>query len=322
MRETLVIAGAGCSRGALGPNSPTAAEFGAALLRVEPAWTSKYTGLAQCVEELSEMLPGTSPGAWGLDKVWGAVDNRAKLYRATGKPDFQVSKDLHAVICEVFGRRLDSDIAKVVAGAQSNLRSIISGLQQPVWYVSFNYDLLIDELAQSLDGAVIKPHGSVDWSRSVPDYGRPPVHCSRAMEPRDVMEPHMGGPGVHPAIVGPVPFKSELAIEVQLAGNCLGFHQELTYQWRQMVDHLALCSELVVIGYGFPPEDVHAVHLFREAALRRRRRKAPRLKLTVHERDEQRFKETIEHIQEVFWDDEVAWPSSNAEPINDGAPAP
>jgi len=295
------------------------AHFGEAFLRVHPGWLKdvRYAHLREVVEELSNMLPGTSLGCWGLDRVWGAIDNRAKLCRAVGRRDFgaDVSVQIHRAVAHVFGPRLNEDIARVVEGEQSNLRTILEGLQGPVRYVSFNYDLLMDGLAGRLGASVIKPHGSLNLERQVPDGGWPPRTLPGAMGPDDVRM------GTQPAIIGPVQFKSELTIEVQKATDCLGFHGELTYQWRQLVDHLALCDTLVVVGYGFPPEDVYAVHLFREAALRRRERGAEALGLHVYQADEGAFRATIENLKRIFFrGDDVRWPEANVGPI-DNRPA-
>jgi hypothetical protein len=55
---------------------------------------------------------------------------------------------------------------------------------------------------------------------------------------------------------------------------------------------------LRLIGYGFPPEDLHAQYLFGEAAAKRENGKG--LPVEVFEKDEERFEDVRKEICKLF----------------------
>ena len=91
------------------------------------------------------------------------------------------------------------------------------------------------------------------------------------MKPCEVV-PHHGGQDAHfcePLVLGAVPIKSELLREVQR--EHADVYKRVADQWAQVVCAIAHATELVVAGYGFPPEDRYGHFLLREAAGRRGR---------------------------------------------------
>src|SRR5262249_5608421 len=148
--------------------------------------------------------------------------------------------------------------------------------------VSMNYDTVFERLAQDLGATLvqtqrsgdadpnvstlIKPHGSLSWKRYIPERGRQVEFLSAPMASTDVRWESKGELIIQPVIVAPVPFKSEiLAWEIQVVYDSRDFFTLLSHQWRAFREVLHRAERLVVVGYGFPPEDSHAEMLMRSA---------------------------------------------------------
>jgi hypothetical protein len=80
-----------------------------------------------------------------------------------------------------------------------------------------------------------------------------------------------GESGTEPLVLGAVPLKSELIREVQCCYSCNVF-RVVTEQWRVVVEAVRDANVIVIVGYGFPPEDVYGRFLLEEGARQRRKR--------------------------------------------------
>jgi hypothetical protein len=72
-----------------------------------------------------------------------------------------------------------------------------------------------------------------------------------------------------------VPLKSELIAQVHSVQ-----HHVVMVQWATLLRAITEAVEVVVVGYGFPPEDSYGRFLMRQAARRRRR---PMKRVEVYE---------------------------------------
>jgi hypothetical protein len=280
----LFIFGSGTSVGTLG--RPAVEQFGERLATLEPQWVTRYPELAQAVRDLPSFSP-TRPNAWRLDEAWTRLDYYAKLSSALGVGDYggDASTQIHAAVAIVYGR-LDLVAADMGLESQDfSLRQILDTAQVGDVIVSFNWDTLVERAADLLLGArqvpflqspypdcpqavaLAKPHGSLSWHR-VPAFLGPP----RAYGPRGtpVLDPIPSSEILEgkrePLLLGAVPIKSELIREVQRAN---GIYECIMLQWRTLCDAMARADDVVVAGYGFPPEDQYGRFLLQEAARRR-----------------------------------------------------
>jgi hypothetical protein len=315
--------------------APVAADFGQYLNRQVPDWSKTYPYLAAVVSCLERRIPGTSKESWALDKVWGAIDNRVKLRCILGLslpgapfPPPRTKKiygqhldpwglagfELRCAVTRVYGTRLNSAIQEAIKGS-GTLKGELARLQAGDCVISFNYDLLAEELLGAVSERVVrsgrlletgntkdavllcKPHGCLSWRQRVPENGRVVQILGCPMAEEDVDFDPVEKATVQPGIIGPVPFKSEIIVPELQEGNVDDFFKLLVSQWRDAIQRISQAERLIVLGYGFPSEDLHAQYLFAEAAAKIENNK--RLQVEVFER-EGRFEEVRKEICKLF----------------------
>jgi len=317
---SVLLLGAGASRGTLGECAPVSPEFGTYLKRTISNWMEEYLYLAAAIRFLSQRLTDVSQESWALDKVWGAIDTRVKLQRIWGLdlPSMPsphgwdswgiAGFELTLVLARVLGELLEAPIEEAVKRGGSIIVEI-EKLKPGDCVISLNYDVLVERILDDVEkswtratpwydaihtGTILlcKPHGSLNWKGYFPENGHPVEFLNGPMKEREIT------PKCHPCLVAPVPFKSEIidsALQLTLAPNL--FHL-LVAQWRSAIERLSKAGRLVVMGYGFPPEDLHAHYLFAEAAAKRE--KDEKLQIEVFETCEQRFGEVRREIDKIF----------------------
>jgi hypothetical protein len=332
--SNVTLLGAGASRGTL-EQAPVAPGFGQYLNRQVPDWSETYPYLAAAVSCLERRIPGTSKESWALDKVWGAIDNRVKLRRILGlslpgapfppprtkniydrhlDPWGLAGFELRCAVTRIYGARLNSAIQQAIKGS-GTLKGELAQLQAGDCVISFNYDLLAEKLLTAVSKCVVrsnswletantkeavllcKPHGCLSWKQRVPENGRVVQVLDHPMVEWDVDFDPVENATTQPGIVGPVPFKSEIIVS-ELQGSVPHFFNLLVSQWRDAIQRISQAEKLIVLGYGFPPEDLHAQYLFGEAAAKRGSNK--RLKIEVYEICRQRYTEVKEAIDRLL----------------------
>jgi hypothetical protein len=332
--SNLILLGAGASRGTLKEQAPVAAEFGQCLNHQVSDWDTTYPYLAAVVRFLEPRVPNTSKESWALDKVWGAIDNRVKLryildlslpgapfppprtkriYNQLRDPWGLAGFELRCALTRIYGVRLTLAIREAVKGS-GTLKGELARLQAGDCVISFNYDLLAEKLLKAVNKCVVrsghletantkdavllcKPHGCLSWKQRVPENGRVVRILDRPMTEEDVDFDPVEKATVQPGIVGPVPFKSEIIVPELQEGNVDDFFRLLVSQWRDAIQRISQAERLIVLGYGFPSEDLHAQYLFAEAAAKIENNK--RLQVEVFER-EGRFEEVRKEICKLF----------------------
>lgn len=280
----LLIFGAGASAGTLG--LPAAREFGRELARAHPTWPAAYPNLAQVVAGLRASTDGED---WDLGAAWTRLDYLTKLAWAA-----ETDLDLAAANVEIRKALLD-----VYGGTRRQLRrsrkrtetirKLLRGASPGDVVVSFNYDLLVEQLAAEAEVELvqgpcghrgcrrcvqlIKPHGSLAWS-ATRRRGRTAVHW-RGVDKRPLLKPLQKSrvsAGHVPLVLGVVPIKSELLPEVQIAHEAREVHEAIVRQWRAATAAARRADQIEVVGYSFPPEDQYGSFLFFESTRARARR--------------------------------------------------
>jgi len=329
----VILLGAGASRGTLGEQAPVAAEFGKHLSKSNVDWSQKYPYLAASIRFLKPRIPDTSEESWALDKVWSAIDNRFKLQLiwGTSLPGSPIPPpttkriykenwgswvlagfELLCSVASVYGAALDSEIQKAMKG-NGTVKRELNQLQSGDCVISFNYDLLVENTLGELSREVAianpwldttntndaillcKPHGSLNWKRWALENGRLVQILNRSMKENEIDFDPTQNATIQPGIVAPVPYKSEIIFPESQPPN---FLRLLVAQWRCAIRCLSEAENLVVLGYGFPPEDLHAHYLFAEAAAKRN--SDNKLEIEVYEKYKQRFDEVKEEIDELL----------------------
>lgn len=332
----VILLGAGASRGTLGEQAPVAAEFGKYLNKRNVDWSQEYPYLAAAIRFLKPRIPDTSEESWALDKVWSAIDNRYKLrliwgtslpgspipppttkriYIRTLDPWVLAGFELLCAVTGIYGIALDSEIQKAIKG-NGTVKRELEQLQQGDCVISFNYDLLVEHILGrpgrdvpvanpwldttnvNVNDTILlcKPHGSLSWKRLVPEYyGRKVRILNRPMKESEIDFDPAQDAVIQPGIAAPVPFKSEIIFPESQPPN---FLRLLVAQWRCAIRCLSEAENLVVLGYGFPPEDLHAHYLFAEAAAKRNSDK--KLEMEVYEKGKQRFDEAKKVIDKLL----------------------
>lgn len=288
--------------------APTADQFGRYLNERMANWRTEYPYLYAAVRFFSARIPAISSESWGLDKVWGAIDTRVKLRNIfdgnislpgvpTPRPSHKriyaralddlglAGFELKCAIARVYGDDLEEAISRSVTNG-GKLKEEIEKLNDGDCVISFNYDVLAERLLRArnvrmkivtqsnlrngLDSVLLcKPHGSLSWKLYVPGRMAP------VLEPYDEAIKSSGvdyrpeyDAELQPGIIAPVPFKEQIAIP-EIQGSVPDFYQLVIAQWKVLLDSITQADEMVVMGYGFPVEDFHAIHVFGEAAARR-----------------------------------------------------
>lgn len=333
--SNVILLGAGATRGTLRDEAPVAAKFGQCLNHLVPDWSKTYPYLAAVVRFLEPRVPSTSEESWALDKVWGAIDNRVKLRCILGLslpgapfPPPQTKRiydrnmdpwglagfELRCVLTRIYGVRLNSAIQEAVKGS-GTLKGELARLQAGDCVISFNYDLLAEQLLTAVSKCVVrsnpwlgnantrdavllcKPHGCLSWKQRVPEKRCVVQVLDHPMTEEDVDFDPVENATVQPGVVGPVPFKSEIIVS-ELQESVPYFFNLLVSQWRDGIQHISQAEKLIVLGYGFPPEDLHARYLFAEAAAKRENAKG--LQVEVFEKDEGCFEDVRKEICKLF----------------------
>jgi len=324
----VLLLGAGASRGTLGECAPVSKEFGKQVTTVTK-WTEEYPYLAVAIQFLSQRITDTSLKSWALDKVWGAIDTRVKLQHIwglclPGAPFPHIVKgvqrndwdpwgiagfQLVCLVARVYGDDLKDKI-KTAAEGNGSVKTGLDKLEGGDCVISFNYDLLAERILDKLrkqwasanryyqpahgDDKILlcKPHGCLSWKGHFPEKECPVEILKYPMPEGDIH------PEVHPCLTAPVPFKSEIidwALQLSLVPT---FFHLLVAQWGFAIEYLSKAERLEVMGYGFPPEDLHAHYLFAEAAAKRGKNK--KLQIEVYETCEQRFDKVKREIDKIF----------------------
>ena len=142
-----------------------------------------------------------------------------------------------------------------------------------------------------------KPHGSLSWIFWSPQRVKSVEILDRAMQEDEIDFDFEQLADKLPGIIGPVPFKDEIIFPpLQLEAVPHFFHL-VAEQWRSAIQFISEARKLVVLGYGFPREDLHARYMFADAAARRKRNE--KLEIELYETPE-RYKEVKKAIDEIF----------------------
>ena len=337
--KRVIILGAGASKGTLGEQAPVSADFGKYLHCKETDWVKDYPYLAAAVKFLEPRFSNTRVESWALDKVWSAVDTKAKLrhilgddlpgapfptlskkniYKTNQLPWIFVGFELKCALARVYGTALEPQMQEVLYN-NGTAKKEFDDLHSGDYVISFNYDLLAERILTKLRGPnkiwtrvnpffdttvprdnilLCKPHGSLDWEQRFPERGRTIQIINEAMKEEKIDHVLERNVTIQPGVVGPVPFKDELIFPgSQLMENPSFFHL-LVAQWKCAIQGVSEADKLVVLGYGFPSEDLHARHMFADAAAKRERNK--KLEIEIYEKDFKSFKRVKKGIDELF----------------------
>lgn len=193
--------------------------------------------------------------------------------------------ELRRAVAYIYGKSIEAEIENAV-NARGSVAQEIGKLKPGDCVISFNYDLLDERILEKrhkgkwvraypwLDFAgqeetiiLCKPHGSLNWLQRVPENGRRVQLLPEPMREDEI--DYKKGATLQPGIVGPVPFKSEIIVP-EIQGSVNSFHELLVAQWSWAMRRISEAQELVIMGYGFPAEDLHARFLFKEAIANRK----------------------------------------------------
>lgn len=201
------------------------------LQQVRPNWRDEYAELAKAVD---------ASLATNLDKVWTYIDYIAKFGRTLAflaLPSYegaQVSRELRRSLLDAYSL-LDELADLAVDDSSFTLKDELRKLDGGDALISFNWDTVAEHVARELKirlvaagfdpdahgSAVrlIKPHGSLSWEDPTGevkwhDSGSPRYTPISATD-RRLREP----PYIQALLLGAVPMKSELLVEVQGGGR-------------------------------------------------------------------------------------------------------
>jgi hypothetical protein len=251
---------------------PLARDFGSVLTSRAPDWLNKYPELAKVAEHLGTALPKV-----GLEEIWTCIDYHAKFDGAF-KINWnrgQVVRELKNALVVLYGRKCDEEAANLSITSSYALGRIVQEMKPGDTLVSFNYDTLVERLARKQgitllhgcglppEGVVrfAKPHGSASWNLYSLGHDLtdgPPAVVS--LDPGDAMTGR-----VDPLLLGAVPIKSELIVEVQCYYHAHRVFEVILRQWRAIADAVRDADRIVVLGYSFPKEDAYGRFFFHEA---------------------------------------------------------
>lgn len=332
----VIILGAGAPYGTVGDEAPLACNFGKYLLKKHSDWDKRYPYLAAAIDFLEPRLQDTTRQSWGLDKVWSAIDNRVKLrfvldltlagvpfpppslkkiYKRNLDPWGFAGFELRCAVAAVYGVDMEPALKKASRG-NGTMKKRLKELRPGDCVISFNYDLLAETLLNKNGQKFIvanpsinpndvpdaiclcKPHGSLNWKQRSPENGNIVEFLDEPMKEDEIDFAETENCTVQPAIVGPVPFKSEIVFPELQLGAVAAWFQLLVAQWRCGLQFLSLCERLVILGYGFPPEDLHAQYLFADAAARRKT--SVKLQVEVYEGTKNKFDRVKAQVEKIF----------------------
>ncbi len=295
--------GAGATCGTLG--APISAHFGRELNKIDHNWQQNYPAIVAVVKHL-----GLPPDKWGLEEVWSCIDFTAKLHQAIpgAQPDLDESPQLKKALLKVYGKRLDELADRCLQTEDYTLGHLLKNeVGNGDVLVSFNYDTVVERLARLFDrslrvagiastdpsATLVKPHGSTSWAmdfseRWVDWYSGSGVPRLNSLASEEVTVDR------EPLLLGTVPIKSELILEVQ---DCGGFHcvfETILRQWRSVVEAVRDADSLIAVGYGFPKEDHYGRFLIQEGLRLRKAKGKDAPKIEFYELRRARYKRSRE----------------------------
>jgi len=266
---------------------------------------------------------GTSLPEVGLEEVWTCIDYHAKFpgaFTISWEPAGAVVRELKSALLRLYGRTCDNEAEKLAVSGTYKLGQIINEIKPGDTLVSFNYDTLAERLVQKRkimllhgsgsppEGVVrfAKPHGSASWDLHIHNLGHDLTDGPPAVISLDDYDAKLGT--VDPLLLGAVPIKSELILEVQSCHHVHWVFEVILCQWRAVANALRDVDRLVVLGYSFPKEDVYGRFFFREAM---RGRSKP-LRVEYYEVREQRERTARSIVSAlpselgIQWKDEIS----------------
>jgi hypothetical protein len=323
----VVILGAGSTIGTLG-NSLGVLGFVQRLCEVHGlAWRALYPQLAEAIRDC---------GSSNLDRIWTHTDYAAKLARSIcPSPDCPkvdgvcprrphdchgmdygaVSGQLRRALLTAYALKdeLDELLSERTGGT---LMQELSKLSAGDVLISLNWDT-VGECVLRKNGAaplvavrrppldetmlnLVKPHGSLSWAdcgRNGGVYWRQEGSNEPLFDPIQ-MDPRNSYP--QPLLLGAAPIKDELIAGTQVLGGNPEIFELVADQWASVVHATEHTDDLVVIGYGFPPEDTYGRFLFRHAAKRRGSRGQPTIRYYALPKDTGRIDDAL---REMFGQD-------------------
>ena len=272
-----IILGTGATIGTIGAEAGVVG-FVRRLAAVRSNWRAEYPLLAEAIDDC-----GGDANDVGLDQIWTRLDYYSKFSKIFGTVySGDVSTQLHKAILDAYA--FAEDIGRICsAPSEYALKSVLAKLLPGETLISFNWDTLAETILCDVLGAKVvqvphaasperirlaKPHGSLSWvhRNAEPILYRDETRLRLiAMSPAEV---YSGMPGsCQPLILGALPIKSELLDEVQTTEP--GLHDLIVGQWTEVMDAISRCTELIIVGYRFPPEDEYGRFLLREAVKKR-----------------------------------------------------
>jgi hypothetical protein len=309
--RTAFILGAGCSYGTLRlckcSFPPLARDFGSELKK-RCNWETEYPELARVAEHLGTTLPEV-----GLEDIWTCIDYHAKFPQAFNTEWGQsgnVVLELKSALLRLYGQTCDAVASRLELSNEYTLGEIVNQMKPGDTLISFNYDTLVENLFRKRrgsspqlrhchgvppDGVVrfVKPHGSASWD--LHDLDHVPTDGPPALQ--SLHEDDAKSGRTDPLMLGAVPIKSELILEVQCCFRVPEVYRVIRDQWRAVADAVRDADRLVVLGYSFPKEDTYGRFFYREAM--RERRTRPPLSVEYYETRERRA-QTAAAIFEAF----------------------
>ncbi|GEM_PF-3965932 len=165
-----------------------------------------------------------------------------------------------------------------------------------VEYITFNYDACLEkslkrgdfefgylsDVERIVDGLyreefshILKLHGSLTWEHRISNSLAPlrlpqtfkPWDSSGAPYDFEPIQPDYGERNTEMAIIPPTWSKQDINDDIHASRSRLS--QLILHQWRSALEALKQADAVVIVGYSFPPSDLHAQRLFRLTAMTR-----------------------------------------------------
>jgi hypothetical protein len=182
--------------------------------------------------------------------------------------------ELKRALLQLYGSTCDDAAKSLRLSNRYTLGSVLKQIEAGDTLISFNYDTLVERLFMKRknshrllhcsgppgNGVVrfAKPHGSSSWN--LRDLGHDLTDGTPAIRSLDQVDAN-----TEPLLLGAVPIKSELIIEVQCHYCTHRVFEVVLHHWRAVADAVRDADRLVVLGYSFPKEDAYGRFFFREA---------------------------------------------------------
>jgi hypothetical protein len=193
-----------------------------------------------------------------------------------------VATELKASLLGLYGRSCDEVADELALSNDYKLGEVIEQMMSGDTLVSFNYDTLAERLFQKRQNnnlmlrhcpsppppgvvRLVKPHGSVSWDlRSLGPNVTDGEPALTSFDDAAVLKGE-----VDPLLLGAVPIKSELIVEVQCCCRTPRVYDVIRDQWRAVAEAVRDAERLVVLGYSFPKEDSYGRFFLGEAVRER-----------------------------------------------------